>query len=939
MDSDTDVHLPSLLDLDAFSLVHVSQFLTCPRDLGRLQCTCKALHRLLQASNVWTKALKLNYGGVQLQHTAPAAAAASSSSERSVVPNKDLCRLLNRSVTEDLYPVRFVAVYTDGGVDTGTLHYWADHAFIPNSWAPFCAKYCDNVNLLAILKTGPDATAELTHRQMMIGCLKWVLPLLQQNPFPSNPETFPVTPAQLIEAAEMLSVWKTQRLESFFCQMAARAAVRDPLGLSMLRGLPAATEARNAAREGRPMDASRAMEERREAARVLGQGIQMRTWYDRAYCLQFFQQLKQQDAAGAGSAAVGGRARGLGPHQVAQVARGGRPTDDAAYDSPYVLDEMAVRSELMSSEVASSMAILHGLAVSREGRLSCPVQSGALLAGLLPPEGLQAALAATSAAAPSTVCVGPYASRAAAPQPEAGAVPMSAYEAAMRAVLEQPNVRALNDKQDAASVFSACADGQLPPWVRHVVMEHAEYIELLPPHLAAELTDADLEKIAGAGGSAQAAGGAGGAAAGGSGGAAGTSRPAAAAGAAAAGVPQLHPVIWFRFTDHAEYSRRRLSSRARALLRHVSAHCRDAADLLDTAMDRLLELLRGEVAEWTRAVAATAGGDRCPPRPESLSAVLHHAISLPDRLISLATALAVLAPELRETAGFVVSETIAEGLMAQSMAVKGDLAHVAQRLAALEQVSQAAQEQRAAVAARMGAVEAAAGAGGLPTGGSGWLDGAVRGVWRALEAEALRDESRRVRVELAAALRAQQAAAAAATEAQARRKIVTERRNEELLRRLPVQPPPETAPAAAAAAATAAVPSAPHGGASASSAAGVEAEPPPPLPAAAATLEPPPSAGWAADRLFDPDLQHDVDSGRAALPEADEDGHRVLHLAARLLFPVAANAVVFKAIRPENLMAMVGWDESEAPNVDVQYVALQGRVVRLPPGLQAVPGA
>lgn len=86
------------------------------------------------------------------------------------------------------------------------------------------------------------------------------------------------------------------------------------------------------------------------------------------------------------------------------------------------------------------------------------------------------------------------------------------------------------------SVFAACASGQLPPWVRHVVLNHAEYIELLPPHLAVTA------------GAWSAAGGKGQRAVG-----EGTDVGATTADSACGssehhweGMPTLHPVIWFR---------------------------------------------------------------------------------------------------------------------------------------------------------------------------------------------------------------------------------------------------------------------------------------------------------------------------------------------------------------------------------------------------------
>lgn len=144
----TDVEGRSLLLLDSFCIVRIGQSLTSPRDLSSLQVTCRTLRDLLQPSDIWAHILSLNYGGLQLQRIRGQAMADKSSES---LPTKELCRMLKLSA-QNLHPVRFVALYTDGGVDTGAHHYWADHAFIPNSWAPFCAKYKENVNLLAVLK-------------------------------------------------------------------------------------------------------------------------------------------------------------------------------------------------------------------------------------------------------------------------------------------------------------------------------------------------------------------------------------------------------------------------------------------------------------------------------------------------------------------------------------------------------------------------------------------------------------------------------------------------------------------------------------------------------------------------------------------------------------------------------------------------------------------
>ncbi|GLI58926.1 hypothetical protein VaNZ11_000711 [Volvox africanus] len=869
------------------------------------------------------------------------------------------------------------------------------------------AQFSDNVNMLAILKTGPDATSELTHRRLMIGCLKWVWPFLLQIPMPENPERRPLGSKELEEAVTQLSSWTTPRLESFFCQMAARAAVHDALGLSMLRGLPAVKELRNAALERRPVDPVKVMEERHEAARMLGQRIQTSPWYDRAYRIHFppVAQLREQRHRAA--AAPVGQERVMGRDGL------GRENEDSLLDR-HALDEVAMRSDLMTAEAASRVAIIHGLAVSREGRLSCPVQSGALFAGLLPQDWPWGTIEATGVAAPL--------------QPD-GTLSISSYGAMMRAIVDQPSVKSLNDKLDAESVFAACANGQLQPWVRHVVMDHAEYIELLPPHLveiAAARGHSGELGMGGEGGNDRASCGA----------------PAAAVSTSAcssppqkAGLLAFHPILWFRFTGALEYNQcRRLPHRAVKVLGDITQLIQDAADVLTHAADEVLGALRMEVTAWAGALlgvrdaselpspaglwdagaalapdtAGTIAGTSAagvgrelgssssssvpvpetrmstpllsgpPPQPESLKHALQQAIRLADALTTFGTSADVMTREVYELAGISLIDFEVQDLLDQGKAMYASLVSVTRQLASPEELSRAVRMQEvpalgpaqcsereedleekaerleqqeeghregekeakdkmvdhrnegsdAAVSSRQrsDSHQCRVGMASVVATGIGSDRLECTSLWKALECDALGPAGRQARHALADALR-RKVAAVEATVAlvQSSRPKTVERRNEELLRRLPVavaasftQPP---------AAVTAAISPSPHidGISDSGSGGGV-------------VLEPPAPAGWAAERLFDPELQHDVDSGLVLLPEADEDGHRVVHMAAKLMFPVAANAVVFKAIRPENLMAMVGWDDEGEPNVDVQYVALQGRAVHFPPGVQAVPG-
>ncbi|KAG2493422.1 hypothetical protein HYH03_008242 [Edaphochlamys debaryana] len=1165
---------PSLQSLDACSLLHIASLIPETRGLAALACTCRDIHRLLTPSRCWEHLLELRYGLTLHQipqapgsaavsptkasagapsHDAPASLAtllqptqsgtaspapapapsvhdASSSTPApapapALLPHaKSVLRLLHRSSSArsappgphgcapDLAPLRFAAVLTDGGVDAGSLHYWADHMFIPNSWAPYCSRLSENVSVFAVLKTGKDATAELTHRCLLISCLKWVLPLLQLQPLPPNPETYPLDKEQVEEAAAMLESWKTLRLESLFCQMAARVAHGDPLGGAMLRGLPGSHR------------------ERRTAAMALGAGIQVRTWYDRNYKLHFLPAARTplealarvSGASGSASAAasargalqalaaaggpVGAMAAAAAAAMPGAAAAGGsgpgprRPTSDVGLDSAYVMDERAVREELMTTRPANAVALLEGMALSREGRLSCPVLSGALLAGLLPhPWPGVVSDAAAAAAAMGAVLAegrggdGGAAARSTASAAAGAAVPqeqqpygpgtLAPYEAVATAALDQASVRALDDKTDAESVFAACAAGTLPPWTRHVVQEHVEWIEFLPYHLmpyasahpAASSSsavgprpdEAAPASAAGASTSAEAAAAARGASGAlpadvGGAGAMGTvgspaarsaapggayssaaAREAAAVAAAVAALhratPTMHPVMWYRFTEHAEYARRRLSGRARSLLRHAADLCGGAAMVLGGSLGRHLATLEAVVggvcdAAELEAVCEEEGGEedlqpgaclaaarRLPggegllgaaaaaladtastaeagPRPRSayplagapppppppalpsvttaLAAAAAAAASV-ERLSSFATAAAVLAPQLAAAAA---------GCELPARELQAAMVHSADLIASLQELEERlddlADSYRELLAEAEADDEEEEGEDDEEGEGEAEATAEARAQARLRSwAEACREAAPRlmkflsptgalgpvgaeVRRTLAAALERGSAAAAAAAAAQPEPECPTvERRNEALLRRLPFDVPPpapfdalqpvrqrrrrrSSDPSSEGEAETAGaevgeVQVAAAGPSTSAAAAAAHAPPPAALGAAEAAalpaphLDAPPPPGWACQGVFSGRLQGDVDAGRVVLPEADEDGHRVVHVAAQLLLPVPASAVVVKSVRPENLMGLVGWDDNDSPNVDVQYVALQGRALVLPPGGQA----
>ncbi len=132
----------------------------------------------------------------------------------------------------------------------------------------------------------------------------------------------------------------------------------------------------------------------------------------------------------------------------------------------------------------------------------------------------------------------------------------------------------------AASVLAACAAGQLPPWTRHVVLEHGEWVEFLPRHLHDEAAAAGfvwrgsegtgagagagsqrgaaltaLQRAASLGIPLTAAGAAAGGASTSGGGATAASASAGAwegtaecrAARVRAAAPKLYPLVWFRW--------------------------------------------------------------------------------------------------------------------------------------------------------------------------------------------------------------------------------------------------------------------------------------------------------------------------------------------------------------------------------------------------------
>ncbi|KAG2489203.1 hypothetical protein HYH03_012227 [Edaphochlamys debaryana] len=756
-------------------------------------------------------------------------------------------------------------------------------------------------------------------------------------------------------------------LEGLFCHMAARAAQRLPPGGALLRGLPGAPE------------------DRRAAAMALRADMQSHNWYQRAYTLHFL------DAARTPLEALAGRP---GPNAVAAkheaAARGPgagprprRPASAVGVDRAYVMDERTVREEMMTNRPASAVALLEGVAVSREARCTCPVLSGALLAGLLPHPwpGLVEDAAAAASAAFGTVsssaegersagdaAAGGTADAGAAVQGHQpyGSAALAPYEAVARAALEQASVRALDDKADAESVLAACAAGTLPPWTRHVVQEHVEWIEFLPYHL---MPYAAVHSAAAASGAAEVAGAT----------AVRAAHAVAFSSTAAQEAAAVAAAEACAASGHAH-------NEPRALVQvHGACTVRPAAAVAPrppAAPPRRRPVAgtdgpssAGSAALASSAAGPSAGSSLLPPRTAAASVILPDvatalaaaaaAVASLERLSDLVGAAAELTPPLAvaAAAGFELPVQDLQAAVAHSTALIAGLQELKAELGGLTALHHAlfaeaeagmdkeeGGEEGATAAARAAALASA----GLRTWATAYRDAAQRLSVFLSPTRVLGPEGAYVRRVLAAALE-QASAAAAVTAAHLEPECATfDRRNDDLFRLLPFDLPPPPPPAdsshpASGSEAQAATEVAKERGAAGPS---TSATSPPAAAASAAAaagdaaagavaggmapyLDAPPPPGWAALGLFSGQRQERVDTGRVVLQGADEDGHRVVHMAAGLLLPVPASAVVVKALRPEDLNDRVRWSHDGYVNVDVPYVALQGRTLVLPPGMQA----
>eukprot|EP00775_Hariotina_reticulata_P014262 gene14262-14412_t len=113
------------------------------------------------------------------------------------------------------HALRFAAVYTDGGCDgmQQDFTYWADHAFQPNHWSPYCSDASSDIHIAALLQLEgcPLDMVLSAHRSFLVSrCAPAAAVLFSPHGGPQQP---------VEEAAEKLTSWSTVALERLFMDL------------------------------------------------------------------------------------------------------------------------------------------------------------------------------------------------------------------------------------------------------------------------------------------------------------------------------------------------------------------------------------------------------------------------------------------------------------------------------------------------------------------------------------------------------------------------------------------------------------------------------------------------------------------------------------------------------------------------------------------------
>ncbi|GBF87303.1 hypothetical protein Rsub_00014 [Raphidocelis subcapitata] len=445
------------MELDGASLLHVLSWLS-PADVVACESACRALAALGRAPTLWAAHLKRDYG---LELEGPG------------VPRLDLQTVYARLATGGApAALRFLAAYTDGGTDGGDseLHYWADHAYLPNVLGPYCSDSPQDLTVVGLLKADPHPPDELRaeHRSYLIDRCKYAAAALFAPPgvqAPTSPEA----------AARMLATWSMPGLERLFADLFQDLVIHEhsTWGRHLLRDVP---PERHAAETQRLRAAFQRVLGREELA---------------AYRVQRIDYALVEEARAAAEAAPA-PARGAAPAPAAAPAAASAaappaapPAAAPAAPAASMARHLVVARHQVDAAVLPHMesggafgrevALVGELVVSRAGHFTCPVQCGALLFGMAPPT--------ARGGGPEQE----QPDKGEGQEGQEGAEPSWRQHAAtvrrLVAMPFDPLCAALNRATSAAAVLAASAAGALPAVAAHHRLPGAEWIEFepLPP--------------------------------------------------------------------------------------------------------------------------------------------------------------------------------------------------------------------------------------------------------------------------------------------------------------------------------------------------------------------------------------------------------------------------------------------------------------------------
>jgi hypothetical protein len=153
----------TLQNLGRHPLLVIASWLTNPRDLAALACTCKELHAAATDDTLWQQLLSRDYGvHVAMPGGVPSHVIGVYKALRQGCAEGQVCVSIAGNGCRHVRPqihgdpssqaVRFVGSSTDGGMDDKTTAYWCDHMFLLGGWAVYSSRTGANVHCTGLLK-------------------------------------------------------------------------------------------------------------------------------------------------------------------------------------------------------------------------------------------------------------------------------------------------------------------------------------------------------------------------------------------------------------------------------------------------------------------------------------------------------------------------------------------------------------------------------------------------------------------------------------------------------------------------------------------------------------------------------------------------------------------------------------------------------------------